>query len=112
MRLYRGRVHHDYARRFDGKKHIATVKHIKEIGRRFDEEKYIFNEDNCATDEVDGGINLLQAINSYMGHRIDTASNQLASMNHQMSYIEFAVTSLDGRVSATEKEPERCQAQD
>ena len=43
----------DFARRFDGKKHIATViEHAtqltKEIVRRFDGKKYITNEDNCA----------------------------------------------------------------
>ena len=46
---------------------------------------------------------LLQAINSSLGSRIDTANSQLASMNHRMSNIESAVTSLDGRVSSTEK---------
>ena len=45
----------------------------------------------------------LQAINSSLGPRIDTANNQLASMNHRMINIESAVTSVDGRVSATEK---------
>ena len=43
----------DFARRFDGKKHIATVsehatQQVKEIDRRFDGMKYIINEDNCA----------------------------------------------------------------
>ena len=46
---------------------------------------------------------LLQAINSSLGSRIDTANSQLASMNHRMINIESAVTSLDGRVSSTEK---------
>ena len=46
---------------------------------------------------------LLQAINNSLGSRIDTANNQLASMNHRMINIESAVTSLDGRVSSTEK---------
>ena len=49
------------------------------------------------------GSALLQAINSSLGPRIDTANNQLASMNHRMINIESAVKSLDGRVSATEK---------
>ena len=43
----------DFARRFDGKKHIATVtehatQQVKNIDRRFDGKKYIINEDNCA----------------------------------------------------------------
>ena len=43
----------DHARRFDGKKHIATVTEhathqTKEFARRFDGKKYIINEDNCA----------------------------------------------------------------
>ena len=43
----------DFARRFGGKKHIATftelaTQQVKEIDRRFDGKKYIINEDNCA----------------------------------------------------------------
>ena len=49
------------------------------------------------------GSALLQAINNSLGSRIDTANSQLASMNHRMIGIEAAVTSLDGRVSSTEK---------
>ena len=49
------------------------------------------------------GSALLQAINSSLGPRIDTANSQLASMNHRMINIESAVSTLDGRVSATER---------
>ena len=49
------------------------------------------------------GSALRQAINNSLGSRIDTANSQLASMNHRMIGIEAAVTSLDGRVSSTEK---------
>ena len=49
------------------------------------------------------GSALLQAINSSLGPRIDTANSQLASMNHRMINIESAVSSLDGRMSATKR---------
>ena len=49
------------------------------------------------------GSALLQAINSSLGPRIDTANSQLASMNRRMINVESAVSTLDGRMSATER---------
>ena len=76
----------DFARRFDGKKHIATVtehatKQIEEFDRRFDGKKYIINDDNCAEHRNKMGYGKLRELDKGEKWKSNNDGDESARMN-------------------------------
>ena len=99
----------DFARRFDGKKHIATVtkqatKRTKEFDRRFDGKKYIINDDNYAEHRNKMGYGKLPELDKGEKWKSDDDGDESARMNDFLHspYVIVEPTTLMNQLANSE----------